>query len=528
MKKLITLIALIAISYSSFAQWIPQASGFTTASRGIKYMHAVNESVVWATAYDGSGGGAYIQEFTRTTDGGDNWIPGVVPNATNMELAMIFALNADTAYAPLYKAGTTTNLQGIYITTDGGQTWTRQASASFSNAASFPNVVHFFDETDGFCMGDPISGEFEIYVTSNGGTTWMPVLGSNIANPLSGEWGVVGYYDAVGDTAWFGTNKGRVFRTTDRGLTWEAFATSFSTSTFVDVSFANSLHGLAQDKGANTTGALAETFDGGATWTAITASGPTLSADFAYVPGTEETFVATGSAAEATGIAYSYDGGHNWTFFPDTEGIQFLATDFIDPFTGWVGAFNESATVGGMYRFNGSLIEPVPPTNLTAEITGQVFVNLAWNSPEDMGGTFLGYNIWRNSQIIESMITDTTFVDEITVNGGYAYMVTAVYDNGESEPSNTVEVEITGVAVNDVELIDNLRIFPNPSTGILNVKADSKLNKVQLVNLAGQVVYESELQANETVINTSSIVKGLYMLNITSDKGVVTRKVSIR
>lgn len=707
MKKLFTLIALVAISYTSMAQWLPQASGFTAASRGIKYLHAVDDQVVWATAYDGSTASAVIQEFTRTVNGGELWVPGVVNNATGLEFAMIFGIDANTAYVAMYRMSGS-NPQGIYVTNDGGATWTQQVTASFNNPASFPNVVHFFDANNGFAQGDPINGDFELYTTTDGGTNWTLVPGANIPDPLTGEWGVVGYYSAVGDNIWFGTNKGRVYRSSDKGLTWDVSTTSLG-ATYVDVEFANELHGLAQDKGSASTGTFAETFDGGVTWTNISASGPTLSNDFTYVPGTEMTFVATGAATGATGVAFSYDGGHNWEYFPDTEATQFLATDFVDPETGWAGGFNVSATEGGMYKFNGSLLAPEPPTNLQAIVVNQT-VTLTWDAPANLASNFLGYTVWRNTVPIATLLTETTYVDENLALGAYSYMVTAVYENGESVPSNTVEVEITimtnieldfedqedfsltfgdwttldvdgsatygfgdidfpheyepmafiafnplattppisgmephggerfgasfaaenppsndwlispqvtlgenpsisfwvksytddwglevynvlvsttdlnpssfelvagpvsapaeewtlvsydldqyigqevyvaiqcvsddawvfmvddivisfMVSTNDLPVFENLMVYPNPSNGILNVKADSKINKVQLVNLAGQVVYESTVLANETIINTASITKGLYMLNITSDRGVVTKKISLR
>ncbi len=438
MKKLFTLIALVSISYAAMAQWLPQASGFSTPSRGIKYLHAVNEDVAWATAYDGSGGGAVIQEYTRTIDGGENWVPGVVTGAEGTEFAMIFGLNADTAYAAMYISPD--GAQGIYVTRDGGTTWTRQATALYNNAASFTNVVHFFDDMNGFAQGDPINGEFELYTTADGGENWVAVPGENIADPLSGEWGVVGYYDAVGDTIWFGTNKGRVYRSIDRGLNWEAFATSL-TNKYVDVRFVNSMHGLAQDKSANSPGTFSETFDGGETWATIAANGPTLAADFTFVPGMPMTVVATGSnpnLANQLGIAYSYDGGHNWQFFEGTEGTQFLAVDFYSPVVGWAGAFNTDAVTGGMYKYNGDFTPAV-----------------------DLG-------------------------------------------------------------------IQDFRIYPNPATDLLNIQSEGNMTNVQLINLAGQVVFENNVKSDFTTIQTSQFPKGIYMLAITSDKGVTARKVSIR
>jgi photosystem II stability/assembly factor-like uncharacterized protein len=402
MKKVFTLLALVAISFSSMAQWLPQASGFATASRGIKYMHAVSDQVVWATAYDGSGSAAVIAEFTKTTNGGDLWTPGVINNATGLEPGMIFAIDENTAYVPLYRSSGSLP-QGIYVTQDGGATWARQTTAAFSNAASFPNVVHFFDANNGFCQGDPINGDFELYTTTNGGTTWTLVPGGNIPNPLSGEWGVVGYYSAVGDNIWFGTNKGRVYRSSDKGLTWDVSATTLA-NTYVDVEFADAMHGIAMDKGASSVGAMSETFDGGVTWATISVTGPVLTNDYAYVPGTPNTWVSTGAATGNTGISYSYDGGHTWAFFPDTEATQFLATDWVDNMTGWCGAFNESNTVGGMYKFNGILEEPLPPTNLQGTVTGGNDVHLTWDAPGGGSGS-----------------TEELIYDNGTADDGYSY-----------------------------------------------------------------------------------------------------------
>jgi len=352
-KKLVLILALIAITIGAMAQWMPQNSGLLAASRGIKYMHAVDQNIVWATAYDGSGSGAYIQEFTRTLNGGNLWTPGTIPSTTGLEMSMIYAIDGNTAWAPMYKQ-TGTSLQGIYKTTDGGVTWARQATAAFNNSASFPNCVHFFNANTGWCMGDPINGDFEMYTTTDGGTTWVLVPGANIADPVSGEFGVVGYYSVVGDQIWFGTNKGRVYHSVDQGHNWTAAATTL-TNKYVDVKFRDALHGIVQDKGESSTGAICETSDGGATWAAVTTSGPIYTNDYCYVPGTPNTWVSTGAATDLSGCSYSFDGGHNWTEFNGTSGIQFLATDWVDNAHGWAGAFTDESLLNGMYVFTGVL-----------------------------------------------------------------------------------------------------------------------------------------------------------------------------
>ena len=213
MKKiLLSFVAILAFTLGVSAQWAEQATGFSAASRGIRNICAVNSQVLWAAAYDGSGGAAPCQDITITTNGGTLWTPHTIAGVTNLDIANIVAYDATKAWACMYPPATTTTGQGIYKTTDGGVTWVRQASATFSNASSFADFVYFWDPNLGYCVGDPINGEFEIYTTDDGGTTWTLVPGANIPNPVSGEYGVIGYFCVVGDITWFGTNKGQIGR----------------------------------------------------------------------------------------------------------------------------------------------------------------------------------------------------------------------------------------------------------------------------------------------------------------------------
>ena len=107
----------------------------------------------------------------------------------------------------------------IYKTTDRGTTWT-PATGVFTNASSFPNTIHFFDQNNGLAMGDPVDGYFEIYTTSNAGVNWVRVPSSNIPAPLTGEAGTVNCQAYYNNSYWFTTNSARVFRSTDRGYTW--------------------------------------------------------------------------------------------------------------------------------------------------------------------------------------------------------------------------------------------------------------------------------------------------------------------
>ena len=332
------------------SDWKSQASGFTTPLRNIRYLSAVDSNVVWAIARDGLDGMfAACQDFTRTTDGGATWIPGTIPGCEGLSFAMICGISTDKAYAAMYR-WSGSNPMGIYVTTDGGITWTRQATASFTSPTSFPDCIHFFNENEGWCMGDPANGEFEIFTTINGGAQWNKVTGDSIPDPLSYEGGIPGY-SSVHDTLWFGTNKGRIYKSMNKGRSWKVVQVSGMNEEYIIPVFQNGSHGLVHNffiRGD--TGWICETFDGGDNWALINAAGPMQFTSLNYIPGTENTWVSTGGYQE-TGASVSYDGGHTWELFPGTEGARLFEMTWVNPQCGWAGGYNLSATESGVFKF---------------------------------------------------------------------------------------------------------------------------------------------------------------------------------
>ncbi|MHC1708063.1 MAG: T9SS type A sorting domain-containing protein [Bacteroidales bacterium] len=357
MKKLLLISVFFMAGLLVKAQWVPQTTNFSADGVGISYMDAVDANIVWAMGYDGISPFQYLKDFVRTTNGGTTWTPGVISGYATYGVSMLHAIDGLTAWAPLYD---TVNNGGVLLkTTDGGATWVTKNTAAFPAPNGFPNVVHFFNATEGFCMGDPLGGYYEIYTTNDAGETWTRIPSASIPAPLSQEWGVIGYYSAVGDNVWFGTNKSRVFRSNDKGHTW-AVSTVTSPATFIDVDFHTATHGIAHDRGANSTGAMYETLDGGVTWNLITVTGPHYTYDFSWIPGTFNACVSTSVYQTAPGMSFSVDGGHTWTDFNGTTGVQLMATDWVSPETGWVGGYymsTDPVSFPGMYKYAGDPLE---------------------------------------------------------------------------------------------------------------------------------------------------------------------------
>ena len=333
----------IKVTDEPIGEWIEQASNFSTPGRVTASYSIVDKNIAWALANDGSGNNANVQEFTKTTNGGSTWTAGNinVGNST-LGIAMLSAISATKAYAAVFLISSGT--QGVYVTTDGGSSWNRQTTADFQSTTSFTNVVYFWNQNDGFCMGDPVGGEFEIYTTADGGTSWNAVSGANIPNPLNGEYGYTGQYAVSGDDIWFSTNKGRLYHSTDKGYTWSVAQTPIS-------DFGGSSSGQYDFKDGNngiiiaSSGTVYKSTNGGANWSVISTTGNVYTDGVSWVNGTNTIFSAGASTA---GSSYSLDAGLSWI---NIDKEQHIGVNFLSESIGYSGYINTNATTKGVWKW---------------------------------------------------------------------------------------------------------------------------------------------------------------------------------
>jgi len=522
MKKiLLSFVAMLALTLGVSAQFVDQATGFATASRGIRNICAINGQTLWAAAYDGSGAAAPCEDITITTNGGTLWTPHTIPGITNLDIANIAAVDAQKAWTCMYPPAATTTGQGIYKTSDGGLTWTHQATALFTNANSFADFIYMWDQNLGYCVGDPINGKFEIYTTDDGGTTWTAIPAANSPAPVSGEYGVIGYFSVVGDITWFGTNKGRVYKSTDNGHNWTVSQIPGWTAKYVQPFFRDAMNGFGADRSTGSTGGLVKTTDGGTTWTAVTTTGNVFTNDQSYVPGTPTTWVTSGAATGFTGVTYSFDDGTTWNDMGPTIGTQYLAMAWINDSTGYVGGFNADATTGGMSKFT-SLLAPCDFTanNVAVAKGGSVTYSItdgahststvAWTCP---GGT---------------PATSTNRHPTIVYNTPGTYNVTLTVTNswGNTVKLKTGYIYVGGVGINEHSAA-TVSVFPNPAKDVLNIQGSQNIQEVSLMNMVGQVVYTQTTDASTLTINTSDLKSGVYNLRIKMADGFINKKVVV-
>lgn len=84
------------------------------------------------------------------------------------------------------------------------------------------------------------------------------------------------------------------------------------------------------------------------------------------------------------------------------------------------------------------------------------------------------------------------------------------------------------VGINEVTVNNTIvNVYPNPAKDILNISASQNIINVTLINTFGQLVFGSDVNGSNTIINTSSLTDGVYYLQIKTADGITTKKISV-
>ena len=123
-------------------------------------------------------------------------------------------------------------------------------------------------------------------------------------------------------------------------------------------------------------------------------------------------------------------------------------------------------------------------------------------------------------------ITRYECMDQVDEPGLYYYRIKAFYLNGCESDFAQIEIQVqdyTGVGEN---LADKVAMYPNPTSGMVNIKANAML-QVSVVNMMGQVVLMQNIDTDEAVIDMSTFDNGMYLVNIMTENGNVVKMLNV-
>ena len=218
----------------------------------------------------------------------------------------------------------------LYRSDDDGRSWTLAHETRTEGA--FFDTVGFRDRKRGLVLGDPLDGGWFVLRTADGGGSWARVA-ARMPPLLAGEAAFAASNSALilggRGRAWIvsgGAARGRVFRSTDGGATWQVADTPIAGGPTGGVFGGLWLGGsrvvvVGGDHKDELRGGtdIAVSDDGGATWTAAAAAGRLLE-------GVGRLDATTLIAVGPRGTVVSRDNGRTWTA-TDAEAFHTIACD---------------------------------------------------------------------------------------------------------------------------------------------------------------------------------------------------------
>ena len=78
------------------------------------------------------------------------------------------------------------------------------------------------------------------------------------------------------------------------------------------------------------------------------------------------------------------------------------------------------------------------------------------------------------------------------------------------------------------EVSTHCKIYPNPSSGILNIKTSLKDSELCIFDISGRLVQYMEIEKYHTTIDVKHIKDGFYIVRVFNDNGMEERKLIIR
>ncbi len=234
---------------------------------------------------------------------------------------------------------------------------------------------------------------------------------------------------------------------------------------------------------------------------------------------------------------------------PNNRWVSLDGVEWMDvaeagvPGYGWmIRGFVTNQGKGGMVE--NIALEPMKPS--TVETSGMTLSHSEVVSrPADLSfmsrSEIVSYNVKRSDDNINYTLignvpavagqTYYEYIDTPEAAGTYYYQVTAVYDDGcESAPAlaaddpthNYVSANVDAIGENS----DKVALYPNPTSGNVTIEA-AGMSRITVVSVLGQVVYDTEVNADNYTLNMAQFNAGMYMVRVYTEEGVTVKRVTV-
>lgn len=77
----------------------------------------------------------------------------------------------------------------------------------------------------------------------------------------------------------------------------------------------------------------------------------------------------------------------------------------------------------------------------------------------------------------------------------------------------------------DVETMTNLEVYPNPTNGLLSINSSVYIKQLSVFNSFGAKIIDVKISSCNASVDLSDFDNGLYILELSTDNGIMRRKI---
>jgi hypothetical protein len=187
-----------------------------------------------------------------------------------------------------------------------------------------------------------------------------------------------------------------------------------------------------------------------------------------------------------------------------TSGTYYVTV--VDPNTGCTGTDTMTATIHSLPTVT-LMMPSAAPCMDDASIT------LSGGSPA--GGSYSGPGV-------------TAGVFDPSVGAG-THMITYMFTDTNGCSASAVQSIVVNACVGiEEQTADAISIYPNPSTGLLNIVSNSSENTIVVFNAIGEAVFTQQSHTTQVTIDLSAQTVGVYFVQVMNANGTYYEKVVLQ
>lgn len=141
-------------------------------------------------------------------------------------------------------------------------------------------------------------------------------------------------------------------------------------------------------------------------------------------------------------------------------------------------------------------------------------------------------NTWYNVKIEVDGTVVKYYVDDVLLRTG-ATTITEQFEHFRLTHDNwggfayVDNVVITDMSLGVKEFSSDFSVYPNPTNGIVTIenRSNAIVNSAQITDINGRIIRTSQVNEVSSSIDISDLSAGVYLMNIASDQGTITKKI---